>query len=106
MRAFYYHLGTGIQHESTWFRPLVEEEQIPTVDWNDDTGHETNEEGIEDMSIESDIFEEEVNMSISASSKPESEKTEDVSQLELMALFKKKYLLLNIQNSKHIGSRL
>jgi hypothetical protein len=98
MRAFYYYLWTGIQHESTWLRPLVEEEQIPTVDWNEDTGHETNKEGMEDKSTESEIFEEEVDMSITASSKPESEGTEDDSQLELMAFFKKKYLLLNIQN--------
>ena len=42
------------------------------------------------MCIESEMFEEEANMSISASCKPESEKTEDDSQLELMALLKKK----------------
>ena len=71
------------------------------VDWNDNAGHETNKEGMEDMSIESEIFEEEVNISISASSKPESEETEDDSWLELMALFKKRIfcLIFKINNS-------
>ena len=34
MRSFYYFLGTGVQREAGWFRPLTEGVPFPEPDWN------------------------------------------------------------------------
>ena len=58
MRAFSYYLGTGIERDSDWFRPTLEEQSVPLVDWNDTFIDSINEEEDEDMCVENDSFEE------------------------------------------------
>ena len=57
-------MKNGIERDSDWFRPLLEEQSVPLVDWNDTLIDSINEEADEDMSVENDSFEEQENMSI------------------------------------------
>ena len=44
MRSFYFYLGTGVQREASWFRPLTEEEvPFPEPDWNNHEDIDVNE---------------------------------------------------------------
>ena len=43
MRSFYYYLGTGVQREASWFRPLTEEVPFPEPDWNNHENLDVNE---------------------------------------------------------------
>ena len=99
MRAFYYFLGTGIEQETTWFRPLQEEEEVPLVDWSDNV---FDEDEAEHMSVEQNLDEEPNNMSISTtSSKPESDEQEDPNtDSEFLASMKKSMFcfIYTIQN--------
>ena len=99
MRAFYHFLGTGIEQDMRWFRPLVEEDEIPLVDWNEETTEDSEEE--EDMSVENGLSIKETNMSISSSSKSESDENDkDDSDLLLLGSLKKSIfcLIYKIEN--------
>ena len=82
-----------------WFRPLVEEDEMPLVDWNEETIEDSEEE--EDMSVEDGLSIKETNMSISSSSKSESDENEkDDSDLLLLGSLKKSIfcLIYKIEN--------
>ena len=42
MRSFYYFLGTGINRDESWFRPLVDETSFPEIDWSDNTDQQNS----------------------------------------------------------------
>ena len=89
-------MKNGIERDSDWFRPLLEEQSVPLVDWN----VSINEEEDEDMSIKNDSFEEQANMSIRKSLQSESDEEEDTSSTELLAQLKKSVFcfLFKVQN--------
>ena len=91
-----YKMKNGIERDSDWFRPLLEEQSVPLVDWN----VSINEEEDEDMSIKNDSFEEQANMSIRKSLQSESDEEEDTSSTELLAQLKKSVFcfLFKVQN--------
>ena len=100
MRAFYHFLGTGIEHESSWFRPLLEEEDIPQVDWNDNLVSNENENETEQMSVESNTSSEQVEMNMSDSKSESESQSDDESNEEIITRLKKSLFcfIYKIQN--------
>ena len=63
MRSFYYFLGTGVQKENTWFRPLMEEVPFPEFDWNENPDTLENDDNNSDIVNPGNINSDEPNVS-------------------------------------------